>query len=137
MKLTVKQYETLVKMAYLANWMIEETVEDPNNEYAEFEQFILSQAKDYGFEKNIETDEESKLMYVNEDFEEKSGVFDILDDYEIDIVSNTLSAHFAEIEVEKKFPDIDEETYEKKVDEITEQYLEKFAEKGLDIVSIK
>lgn len=137
MKLTEKQYETLVKMIYLGNWVIEESNDDPNSDYQALEQYILSQAKEYGFDKNVIFDEESKLHYLSEEYEEASELFDLIDEYENELVNNTLAAHFGEKETDEKFPSLEGEAFDEKADELSEKYYDKFSKEGLEPLKLK
>ena len=137
MKLNEKQYETLVKMLYLANWVVEESSEDPNSDYSALEQHVLSMAKEYGFDKNVVFDEESKLSYLSEEYEESTDLFDIIDGYESELINNTLAFHFAEAEVDEKFPSLEGEEFDEKADELSDKYFEKFQKEGLDILRLK
>ena len=70
-KLTKDQYENLIKLVYLGNWMIngirlhDEQVE----KYEKIEQYIFSFAKDAEMEKYIEYDGKSKKFFPTGEFE--------------------------------------------------------------------
>lgn len=137
MKLTKEQYETLVKMLYVANWMIEEDEStDANSPYLALEQHVLSQAKDYDMADDVEYDEESRSYSLNEEYVEGTDVFEIIENYDDALVFSRLAGHFASIDAQKAGK-MSEAELEEKESEIAEEYFDLFADKGLDCLSVK
>ncbi len=79
--ITKEQYETLMKTVYLANWMAGSAQDEPDQEFEGFEQYVLSLAKDFGLDAYSAFDEEGKLYYPTEEFEEKTGIVDTIGNY--------------------------------------------------------
>ena len=83
-KFTKDQYENLIKLVYLGNWMIngirlhDEQVE----KYEEIEQYIFSFAKDKEMEKYIIYDDESKKYFPTEELEMKGDIEGYRQEYE-------------------------------------------------------
>lgn len=71
-KLTKEQYENLLKIVYLGNWMINAIrLEDEQiKKYDQVEQYIFSFAKDVGLEKYIEFDKKYNQFFPTREFEE-------------------------------------------------------------------
>jgi len=62
---TKKQFETLLKMVYMGNWVVNGvrsgTKDDPNiKEYEDLEKYVYSFAKDFGLEKYVD-DEDKEI----------------------------------------------------------------------------
>lgn len=137
MKLTKEQYEVLVNALYIANWLVEEDEDaDPNNPYAQLEQYVLEQAKEFGFEANVEKDEDSGALALTEEYEEQSDIFDVIENYEDGIFYSRLAAHLAAPELDA-LPDMEEEALIEKEEEIITKYYDRLIENGLDDVILK
>ena len=78
---TKKQYENLLKLVYLGNWMANANrVDDKLQSLDELEGYIFSFAKEFGMEWWADTDN-PKMTYPTRYFEEESGVKDCIDEY--------------------------------------------------------
>jgi len=89
-KLTKEQYENLIKLVYLGNWMINAirsgSEGDPRiKKYEDIEQYIFSFAKDVGLEKYIEYDEKFKQFFPTEDFDEDPEMEQYRQDYDNEV----------------------------------------------------
>jgi hypothetical protein len=80
-ELTKKHFKTLLKMAYLGNWVVNSVKDAPDGDFEETEQFVLSLAKDFGYEQYVGFDEEIKKHFPTEEFEEKTGISDMIGEY--------------------------------------------------------
>lgn len=79
---TKKQYESLIKLIYLGEWVVNaHRVDDRVRELEELEQYVLSFYKDFGMERYITFDEDLKKFFTTTDFEDISKVNDYIDDY--------------------------------------------------------
>lgn len=78
--LTKKQYEQLLELMYLGEWMANGHKVGAENKYDELEQRVFSYAKNFGSQNLIEYDRELKKSFPTKELEE-SGIFDIIDDY--------------------------------------------------------
>jgi len=70
--LTKEQYENLVKMVYLGDWMINSirVPEEEIKEFSDLEQYVYSFSKDFGMKQHIEFDGELKKYFPTMEFEE-------------------------------------------------------------------
>jgi len=95
-KLTKEQYENLLKIVYLGNWMIN-AIRSGNEEdeqiekYNEIEQYIFSFAKDAGLEKYIEFDEKYNQFFPTVDLEQDEEIERYLQDYNDEIFWDELA----------------------------------------------
>jgi hypothetical protein len=135
--LTKGQYETLLKMVYLGNWLVNSTKNEPEKEFEDLEQLVLSKAKDFGVETYAGFDEETKAYYPSEAFEEATGIVDIIGEYNMYTVweelvlalsKRDLAAEYGKEKVEELS---DEELMEKEYPFIL-KYEEEFREHGFE-----
>lgn len=77
---TKKQYEALMKMAYLGSWLANacKTGADRDMEIENIEEYIFSFARDFGMEAHVDPDEKGKV-YPTREFEEMMSEY--IDDY--------------------------------------------------------
>jgi hypothetical protein len=79
---TKKEFEALLAMIYLGDWMIHSHVEgNINDDYDALEQKILSYAKEYGLEDMIMFDEKLRQYFPTREYEESEGIQGVIDDY--------------------------------------------------------
>ncbi|HEY3277053.1 MAG TPA: hypothetical protein VGJ94_10560 [Syntrophorhabdaceae bacterium] len=133
--LTKSQFETLLKTVYLGNWVAASAGEEADREFEDFEQYVLSLAKDFGYEAFAGFDEKEKTYYPTEEFEEKTGVVDTIGDYNmhtvweemvLSLARRDLIGQYGEDRVEKMS---DDEIVEKEYPFIV-KYEEEFRESG-------
>ena len=88
-ELTKEQYENLLKVVYLGNWMInairsgnkgDERIE----KYDDIEQYILSFAKDFELTDFVEYDEKLKQFFHTREFEELEDIEQLRENYDED-----------------------------------------------------
>ncbi|MFN3740604.1 MAG: hypothetical protein ACK4TF_08040 [Thermodesulfovibrionales bacterium] len=101
---TKKQFQSLIKLIHLGNWManvhrIDETIE----EFNELEQYILSFGKDFGMEDHIEYDEGLKQFFLTQEYIENSGLEDLIDSYNDEIFWVELVTRLSERDVIEKY----------------------------------
>ena len=86
-ELTKEQYENLIKLVYLGNWMIN-AIRSGNEgderikKYDEIEQHIFSFAKDAGLKKYIEFDKKFNRFFPTREFEENTDVEQYREEYD-------------------------------------------------------
>jgi hypothetical protein len=92
-KLTKEQYESLLKLVYLGNWMINaiRLEDDRVKKYDEIEQYIFSFAKDAGLEKYIEFDKEYNKFFPTREFEEDPELERYREEYEDEVFWDELA----------------------------------------------
>jgi hypothetical protein len=142
--ITKNQYETLLKMIYLGNWMGASAADETTKEFDDFEQYALSLAKDFGFHGYVGFDENENTHYPTEEFEEKTGVVDIIGDYNmhtvweemvLSLARRDLVAQYGEEKVQEM---ADEELMEKEYPFVL-KYEEEFRDRGFQnlVISTK
>lgn len=145
-KLTKEQYENLIKLVYLGNWMINAirsgSEEDPQIEkYNEIEQYIFSFAKDAGLENYIEYDEEFKKFFPTQELEENPEIEQYREEYEDEVFWQELAERLGSRDFLKHYG---EETIKKmsqkerflKQEEFIIKYEEEFEKNGLNNLEI-
>jgi len=140
--LTQEQYEALLKMVYLGSWVANSPQEEPDEEYDAIEQHILSYAKEFGMDKYVAFDTKIKTYVPTEEFENHTGIGNVLDAYNEYTVWEALVLSLARRDLIKKhgagivekMPD--EELLEKEYLFI-QKYEEEFSEHGFDNLYVK
>lgn len=79
--LTKEQYEQLLKVVYLGNWMATLPQEECDTGIEGIGQFIFSLSVDFGFQNYIGYDDDTKEYFPTEEFEQKTDVIDLIRDY--------------------------------------------------------
>jgi hypothetical protein len=82
---TKKQYEDLLKLVYLGNWMANaHRVEGEIERLNELESYVFSHAEEFGMERWADTDDPD-TTYPTRYFEEESGVEELREEYDGEI----------------------------------------------------
>lgn len=86
-ELTKEQYESLIKLVYLGNWMINAIRSGaPGDErvkkYDDIEQYIYFFAEEIGLEKYVEFDKESNQFFPTKEFEESADIEQYREEYD-------------------------------------------------------
>jgi len=83
--LTKEQYETLIKLVYLGNWMVNahRAEDDRLEKFDDLESYVLSFAQHEGLDNCADYDEDADRYYLSREFEE-SQVMPYLDEYDRD-----------------------------------------------------
>jgi hypothetical protein len=131
MNFTKEEYQALLKMAYIANWVHEFADDDPNSIFSQVEQKLVDAAKDNGCGEFVEFDEESKINILNEKFEDGTEVFDVIEAYNEEILWNELSGRLAERDLSSKPDHTDDEA-----DDLAEKYFAHFIKNGVDKIKV-
>jgi hypothetical protein len=139
--MTKSQYETLLKIVYLGNWVAASATEEAAKEFDDFEQYVLSLAKDFDLAEYSGFDEDEKSYYPTEEFEEKTGVVDMIGDYNmhtvweemvLSLARRDLVAEYGEEKVQAM---TDDELMEKEYPFVL-KYEEEFRENGFQNLTI-
>jgi hypothetical protein len=139
---TPKQYEALLKIVYLGSWMASSTKEEPEMEYENIEQYILSFAKDFSMDKFVGYDKKQKSYFPTEEFENTTDVVEQIDAYNEYTVWEALVLSLSRRDVVKKYGAkkaeqmSDEELLEKEYP-LIEKYEEEFREHGFDNLYVR
>jgi hypothetical protein len=141
-ELTQKQYEALLKIVYLGSWMASSTKEEPEMDYEDIEQYILSFAKDFKMENFVGYDKKLKTYYPTEDFENRTDVVEKIEEYNEYTVWEALVLSLSRRDLIKKYGAqkaeqmSDEELLEKEYP-LIQKYEEEFREHGFDNLIVK
>ena len=139
---TQEQYEALLKIVYLGNWMASSTKETPEREYENIEQYILSFAKDFNLEKFVGFDQKQKSYYPSEEFENSTDVVQLIDAYDEYQVWEALVLSHSHRDIVKKYGEkkveemSDEELLEKEYP-LIQKYEDEFREHGFDNLYVR
>jgi len=141
---TKEQYDSLIKLVYLGNWMIN-SIRDGGKEikkYDEIEQYIYSFAKEFGFENLIEYDAQIRQYFPTWELDDNPEVEPYRQDYENEVFWDELTDRLARRDFIKKYGErtvkgmTAEERMEKEQPFI-EQYEKEFYKHGVDRLEIK
>ena len=145
-RFTKEQYENLIKLVYLGNWMINAIRSGAKGDeiiqkYEDIEQYIYSFAKDFGLEEHIEFDEEFNKFFPTRNFEENSGVDQYRDEYEDEFFWDELIDRFARRDFIKEYGRkvIEKMDFKERIEKehpFIEKYAEEFQEHGIDRLKI-
>ncbi|TGL62174.1 hypothetical protein EHQ58_02925 [Leptospira ognonensis] len=103
LELSLEQYETLLKLVYMGDWVIstlqakERVEEDTDNDtrYAEVVRHVFNHAEVAGLGNIVQIDQNNGEPYLTREFEEESGLVDILEDYEDEVFWQSLIERLA------------------------------------------
>ena len=100
-KFTKEQYENLIKLVCLGNWMINGIRSDNSEDkqikkFNDIEQYIFSFAKEFGLECHIEYDDEFRRFFPTVEFEESLEMEKYKDDYDNEVFWTELSDRLGE-----------------------------------------
>lgn len=136
LELSAEQYKELLKLVYVADWVIDEPENIVLNDLV---QVIFSKAGDAGQKKMVEYDKDLELYFPTLEFDEE--VIDIVDDYEEECFWDHLIYRLSDRDIEKKpgkkAEKMSMEDTLELLDPITEKYIKEFEEHGLDNVVVK
>ncbi len=135
-----KLYQSLVKLAYLGEWMANGFRENDVKEITEIEQFIYSFNKNFGLESWLEYDEEAKLYFPSEVMEKK--LHNYIDEYNDDIFWETLATRLAHRDIvhdlrEDELRAMDFAEIVEKTEPYLEKYYDEFHKNGTDNLFIE
>lgn len=145
--LTREQFKTLLKAAYLANWLANGRREDEQYliEFDALEQYVFSRAKDAGFPDAVyrhKTEEGVEHFHPSRAFEFDRELDRIVKHYDDLTFWDELSERFAERDMERLYgPDVkvkmDPQGYQREVDDLVAHYDEESERHGIDRYTIK
>ncbi|MBD3280991.1 hypothetical protein GF389_05770 [Candidatus Dojkabacteria bacterium] len=142
-KFNKKQFFTLLKAAYIADWIANaHDVEMVKNEYSDLQDYIFSKAKEYGFDEFVDHDKkDGDKYYPTRIFEEDTDVHEKIKDYEEESFWQELIDRMAGYEVSQKLTPKELEKLERneffeKLYEAKERLSEEFEKNGIKRLSI-
>jgi hypothetical protein len=101
--LTKEQYEQLLKVVYLGNWMATLPQEECDADIEGIGQFVFSLAADFGFQNYIGYDNDTKEHFPTEEFERKTNVIELIMDYNTYTVYQELVLTLARRDLVKQY----------------------------------
>ncbi len=138
-----EQYENLIKLVYLGNWMINSVrLEDGRiKKYDDIEQYIFSFAKNFGLERYVEFDQKYNQIFPTREFEEDQELEQYEEEYDNEVFWQELSNRLGSRDFLKRYG---QETIKKmeqkerflKEQEFIIQYEEEFEKHGIDRLGI-
>jgi len=135
------QYEKLMHLVYLGNWMINSyRGEDRLEEYDQLTEDILSFAPSAGFKEQVEFDEFEGRYYPSGKMDKEMRRF--WEEYDEDVFWNMLIDGLAERDFGRKYGEEDVDTmgadeYEKKLEPFLKKYEKEIEEHGLERLEIR
>lgn len=140
---TKEQFENLMKLVYLGNWMANASrTDDTIEKYENIEDYVFSHAKDFGLEKYVD-DEDAKdgKFYPTRFFEEETDVDDLRDEYEDETFWSELPDRLGERDFFKKYSQEEIEKMSRderflKVQECIIKWEEELENNGIDRLEI-
>jgi hypothetical protein len=137
---TKSQYELLLKLAYLGNWIVNSnrSPEEEETAYKDLAQFLYSSAKEFGLE-NLVTGE-GKFISPSDELEENAELNCFIDDYNENCFWDELSDRLASRDAIRKcgevaFEEMDPTEKFNLVSAFEEGYQEYFDTHGLEKVN--
>lgn len=145
-ELTCGQYENLLKMVYIGNWVINsmrggEESDSPIEEFNDLESCIFSHVKDFNLEGLAEFDKEFNQYFPTRKFEE-GDVEDYIENYDEDTFFDNLVTRFEMRDFFRKYSKEDfdkmspKQVYEKQ-ENISRKYYDEFGKYGIERLEIK
>ena len=141
---TKKQYELLIKIVYLGEWMINaHRTKDTYEEYSDLQNYINSFAKEFGLEKYIEKGIVKKnKYYTNRLFEEETGIHDFHEEYDDEtfwdeLIDRLVKRDFVNAYGVENIKQMEYEERFEKEDPFIEKYSEEFEKHGIERLQIK
>jgi hypothetical protein len=137
---TKSEYRTLFDMIYMAEWMLTAYDEDPDEskeKYNHLAQKIYSHAKEMGWDSLVEVATAENLYVPNREYEDKSGVHELIEQYDADTFWDQLVERLTERDVEIKAGDVDQQVLSEAAfsaiaDPIADAYEREFAANGIE-----
>lgn len=146
-ELAKEQYENLIKLVYLGNWMINAIRSDAKGDerikkYDGTEQYIFSFAKDAGLEKHIEFDKKFNRFFPTRKFEEDTDVEKYREEYDDDIFWDELIDRLARRDFIKEYGEkvIRKMDWRERIEKehpFIEKYAKEIEENGLNNLELK
>lgn len=143
-ELTKKQFENLLKLVYLGNWLTNAIrIENERiKKYDDIEQYIFSFAKEAGLEKYIEYVEDYDKFFPTKKLEENPEIMGLIDEYGEENFWDELIDKLSIRDFLEKYSETTIEKMEpiermKKISACAQKYEEEFAKNGIENLVIK
>ena len=141
---TKSEYRTLFDMIYMAEWMLTayDTEPDPAKaKYRHLAQKIYSHAKEMDWESLVDSSTAENEYFPSRQYEEKSGVHELIDDYDTDSFWDQLVDRLTERDVETRAgatadKPLSHDAYSALADPIADKYEREFAANGIERLKV-
>lgn len=135
LELETHEFQKLIQLVYLGNWMVNSIAEDRDEAYDKVEQKVYQLAPDAELEGAFELDEESGELFASEKFEE-GPVAAAIDRYDEHTLWQELADRMARVELGKRYSKDDltklpDEERDQLWDEAAKPFLEEFEKNGV------
>ena len=142
---TNPEYRTLIDMIYIAEWVLTAHDEDDDpakDKYIHLAQKIYSHAKEAGFESLVEGSASDNEYFPTLEFEEKSGIHDLIDDYDGESFWDQLIDRLTDRDVRaktgaKELEPLSNDAFAALADPIAEEYEAEFSARGIERLKLE
>ena len=141
---TKEQFENLMKLVYLGNWMANaHRTDDIIEKYEDLESYVFSFAKDFGLEKYVDDEDADKgKFFPTRFFEEKTDINELHDEYDDENFWTELPDRLGERDFFRKYPQKEREkmTQEErflKMQECIIKWEDELEDNGIERLEIK
>jgi len=141
---TKKQFKSLLKLAYLGNWMANANrTDDMIKEYEDLEDYIFSFAKDFGFKKYVDDeDADQGKFFPTRLFEENTDVSKLHEEYDDatfwdEIIDRLTDRDFFRKYGVDKIKKMDRNERWEKLFEFEKKYADEFRKYGIERLEIR
>lgn len=137
---TKEQYENLIKLAYLGEWMINSVrSDDVETAFDELLGHILSQAKGMGHDRYVEYDAKLGKYFPSEKLEEE--LHDYIEDYNNETFWDELAGRLAERDLVKNhgIEQVERMSFDERMEAehpLIDKYYEEFERNGVDRITV-
>jgi len=145
LELSIEQYEALLKLVFMGDWIMGfndyENLNPGENRMSEVAQLIYSQAEQYGLGHVITHDQNTNLLTLTREFEEDSGIADMMEYYEEETFWEELIHRLAHRDFHRHYGEsaIAQMAIEERIEKETpffEKYANEFNENGIENLKI-
>jgi len=136
------QFETLLRLAYLGNWVANAYDEDPEgNEFSKLLSYICGFAKDMGLEEMAEHDKEAGFSFPSAALEEDEQLNELIERYDDSVFIDKLIFNLAGKDMlekygEKKIATMTDEEFFKEEGSFMQKYQKEFSKNGIKNLTV-
>lgn len=144
-ELSIEQYEALLKLVFIGDWVVGfndlDSATTSENRMSEVAQWIYSHAEEAGLGNFVSQDANSDSLTLNREFEETSGIMELMEFYEEEIFWEETIHRLAHRDFYRHYGDtaVSEMAIEERIEKETpfiEKYATEFNENGIENLKI-
>jgi hypothetical protein len=138
--LTKEQYEKLMELVYLGNWVVNSyRADDRLDDYDRMAEHVLSFAPSSGYQDRVEFDEFEGRYFPSRKFDEELQQY--IDEYDDDVFWNTLIERLAERDLirahgEETVNRMEWDEYNQKIEPLLKKYEKEIDDNGVENLEI-